>query len=360
MRNTRWGSPVGIALITAGGAIAAAIITGIFTLVVITRDSEPASKVFIASSQPQPEAEVKFLGDGFANVEGPSTISVGSSARVALTVSLDQQVRAKDVIWRATPTGQPTVKAGPVGTSANLQDAELEDVPIYSEMQARLDAPAFRYLETDWVTKPISLTATWIWNISPAKGVGPQAVKVFISGPEGAGYEGIVQHEVAIVPIGLEPTQTPIPTPSPTPTTPKDTPIPLPATPTPSPISPPSPTPAPLLPDPTPLIPTPTATATPVPTPTPTPTAGPTDTPVLTPTPTPVPTPTRYSRSHSDARPDAHRYSCAHAYPDADDRAHSDAHGYARPAAHSNTHTHTHAHAFTLPYRLLLGSRRQL
>ena len=141
----------------------------------------------------KPAAETLFLGDGFANAEGPASITLGSSASVVLTIALEKPVRVENVTWTATPEGRHVVKARPVSATSNLQDAELGDVPIYSEMRARLDAPAFQYLETDWIEKEIRASATWVWNISPSSGAGSQAATLYISGPEGSGYEGIIQ-----------------------------------------------------------------------------------------------------------------------------------------------------------------------
>ena len=179
MRNIRWGSPTGIALIGVGGSIAAAVIGGVFTLVVALQDST----VILPGSLPAGDAESKFLGEGFAKVEGPHNIVFPNSARVTLDVSLDQTYKAKDVIWQATPSDQPAVKAGPVSTFENILDAELPDVLIYKEMRARLDAPGFSYENHGWDDKNSVLgDYSWEWIIKPLS-VGPQAITVHLGGP---------------------------------------------------------------------------------------------------------------------------------------------------------------------------------
>ena len=196
MRNVRWGSPLGIALIGAGGTIAAALIGGSFALAIPLTDS----KSIIAISSPDQIAETQFLGHGYANVEGPQTISTDSSATVSLTVSLAKSVSSASIVWKATATGQPPVKADSA-SGAGALDAALDAVPIYKQMSARLDAPGFTYLETDWVTKQVLRTepTLWSWNISPLRGVGSQVVTIFLKGPEGSKYEAAVQLEVEVV-----------------------------------------------------------------------------------------------------------------------------------------------------------------
>ena len=196
MRNVRWGSPLGIALIGAGGTIAAALIVGSFALAIALTDS----KKIVASSSPDQVAETQFLGHGYANVEGPQTISTDSSATVSLTVSLAESVSSGSIIWKATAAGQPPIKAGSA-SGAGALDAALVDVPIYKQMSARLDAPGFTYVETNWVTKEVLRTepALWSWNISPLHGVGSQVVTIFLKGPEGSNYEATVQLEVEVI-----------------------------------------------------------------------------------------------------------------------------------------------------------------
>ena len=84
--GVRWGSPSGIALIGVVGSIAAALIAGIFTLVVARQGAAPAptatpvpiptATMPVPTATPVPvfvEAESKFLGEGFATVEGPES-----------------------------------------------------------------------------------------------------------------------------------------------------------------------------------------------------------------------------------------------------------------------------------------------
>ena len=196
MRGFRWSSPLRIALLGVIGSISGAIIVGIFSIWVAGR--EPPS-VVLAGTEPKPAAAAKFLGDGYATAEGPASISLGSSASVVLTISLGKPLRAEDVIWVAAPPGQPAARAGPAGTTSYLLDAELSDVLIFSEMSARLDAPAFQYLETGWIAKEVRSSASWVWNIIPKDGKGTQAATISIKGPKGSGYEGIIQLEIIVL-----------------------------------------------------------------------------------------------------------------------------------------------------------------
>lgn len=209
-------------------------------LVILLAISPPA-KPTLASVPPDETASADLLGKGYANVQGPATIRSGGSGTVQVTVSLTESLEAKDVIWEATPPGQPAVKAGPASpagpadTFTNLLNAQLEDVPIYSRMRARLDAPTFNYLETDWVDKQVNETAAWVWVITPQPGIsGTQELTVAVAGPDGSGYEEIVLLEIDVISPGPGPigTPTPMPTATPTPlsTTTTATPVPLPPT----------------------------------------------------------------------------------------------------------------------------------
>ena len=102
--------------------------TGAFPALEPSTQSPPPAEVpqvVNASYQPEPAAETLFLGDGFANAEGPASITLGSSASVVLTIALEKPVRVENVTWTATPEGRHVVKARPVSATSNLQDAEL-------------------------------------------------------------------------------------------------------------------------------------------------------------------------------------------------------------------------------------------
>lgn len=149
------------------------------------------SKSVVLSASPESKQPEKYLGQGWADLNGPSSIPIGGSARVVLTISLYRDY-IQIPLMRSTKEDRP-----PISTEINPKDPTLvngkeERIPIYERMRAKLDAPSFEYNDRDWLWENISNRADWIWNIKPKEGsIGPQVLTVFLSGPENSGYRNI-------------------------------------------------------------------------------------------------------------------------------------------------------------------------
>ena len=89
MRNFRWSSPLGVALITAGGTIGAAIIGGIFVSVVSLLNPE---KVVAGPLTPE------FLGIGSASLKVPQTLPEDGEGIIRLSISLKEPLDPKEAL----------------------------------------------------------------------------------------------------------------------------------------------------------------------------------------------------------------------------------------------------------------------
>ncbi len=269
------------------------LVLGIF---ILARDAvSPPNKIVAGANQPGNAQFLNKLGE--ANVESPEQIKIGETGLISLTLGETDDVSGKRIVFVTSTSGTAVAGTASIGGSGR-QSGSVSDVPMWSEMRARLNAPFLDFSESGWIEKHLTRenpSATWSWRVAPKLPfIGDQTANIDLDGPDGTNIN--IAFEIPIfVTIGTQP-GTPTPTPrtsSPTMTTtvtpsPARTATPTPApTPSPSPsstLNTPTPTPAP--------TPSPTRTATPTLTPSPPPTLNtPTPTPALTPLPTRTATP---------------------------------------------------------------------
>ena len=124
-----------------------------------------------------------FIGEGRARLTAPQELLSAQSVGVKLEVSLQERYAAADIEFVIREIQAANIlKEADDPNGPPMATLVFNDLPAYASMRARLEAPAFRFDQIDWVERDVEIgDGLWTWNIVPVPGVtGPQEVTVRI------------------------------------------------------------------------------------------------------------------------------------------------------------------------------------